>query len=435
VTVGLVLVVAAAWFLGGSTIETLTGRSGSDDFFEGYWPAANAPDAERVQREVDAGEGVWRLDPTEVAQRYGRTMGWEITRLDGVPITPAPPIVRGSAARGWSGDIVLDKANGTFKVQLVGLRGAKRPAWFVAGVRANNIDITKPVRGAATTSPLRFEGSTYSFAGSTRVSIFDDNGKKLGQRVFPVGRHDDVPLRGSLAFKKPATPGGTVLFEESTGSFDTVVRLRFGPAPAPTARPAPDAKVIAAQESFTCYVSARHELDATAARRCSTQRHLAGAVRDIFGARPARLDHAEILDSSKRSDDEIVMYVRSFWTRGGELVSYSRDDVTVLREAGGWKVDRWMIGKHEETGEGAVMKIVFLKPGARCADVLGPRPPLIRSSSSSVWFLSTSRSSSATPRPSENSSQALSRTSLRRSLRSLRRHGSMTLTSSMGVYV
>lgn len=85
------------------------------------------------------------------------------------------------------------------------------------------------------------------------------------------------------------------------------------------------------------------------------------------------MDRATIRQSSKRSDDEIVFYVTSFWTRGGSLESHSDDVVSVVREPDGWKVDRRSIGEREDNTDTRTYVQVFL-PKEHASSCVDGRP-------------------------------------------------------------
>ncbi|HET9444578.1 MAG TPA: Gmad2 immunoglobulin-like domain-containing protein, partial [Acidimicrobiales bacterium] len=153
-------------------------------YFPGFWPAATPAGALAVQAAVDGGAGTWRRDPAEVARAFTRAvLGWSIV-VDGA-------VVRGSAAEGWTAAVTFRPLIGEgplapgspHRLDLVGLRGAERPAWFAAGLLSRDVVARVPAPGAFVASPMRVAGIGSGFEATLNTTVRDDDGRVLHPRA------------------------------------------------------------------------------------------------------------------------------------------------------------------------------------------------------------------------------------------------------------
>jgi hypothetical protein len=206
--------------------------------FPGFWPAATFAGADAIQKEADEGYQPWRLDPRSVAERFSA----EFVRWRKIQIVDSE--VRGSASRGWGARVTLrpfigeedhlQLGNGHV-MELVGLEGAKNPAWFVSALRSDQIVVEAPKQGAAISSPLELSGRGSGFEANLPVEIRNDEGASLHPQPGFVmgGAYEPGPFSGKLTFDSPGTAGGILIVTGDTGLGGsppdwTIVRVAFG---------------------------------------------------------------------------------------------------------------------------------------------------------------------------------------------------------------
>lgn len=200
--------------------------------FAGFWPVASEAEAVSCQRSFDAGHQPWRGDPEAVARAFaGSFVGWTI-EVDGSEVS-------GSPLTGWNATVRFRAyiGEGPLKpitrhtLRLVGLRGSEHPAWFVAGLSSDKIQVRTPVSGAIVSPPLSVAGLSESYEGAVGVEVTDDSGRSLFAGGFQGGAYDVAPFEVSLAFSQPTTQGGLLVLRGATGVGPvpdmTIVRIGF----------------------------------------------------------------------------------------------------------------------------------------------------------------------------------------------------------------
>lgn len=280
---GLAVLVAAA-VVGGPRLLTGLQRNGADDsgtpsapspsqgpshgpsqapsYFPGFWPAATFEEAEKQQKDVDAGHQPWRLDPAQVVQAFAADLiGWKKIKLGDVKAD-------GSTAEGWTATVTFQPyvgepgsmAPGTrHTARLLGLQGREKPAWFVTSLASDHIVVKAPQGGELVSSPVSIAGVGLGFEGTINTEIRDDTGRILHPRpgrdegFVTGGATEMAPFQGRLGFESPSAPAGILILKGSSGLEGpepdwTIVRMRFncrvgGPADGvapcapPTSRP------------------------------------------------------------------------------------------------------------------------------------------------------------------------------------------------------
>lgn len=374
VAVGVVL-----WIVAGTRVvrEDVTGPAPTDTYFAGYWPVSSRAEAEAMQERADAGEDTWRRDPERVARAYGESLGWDVAHV----IYGDQEGRRSELPPGYTDAIVAPRiGEGTNKIVgpdhrilMVSLEGAGLPVWFVAGIEGATIVVDEPRRGDRVGSPLRARGTAHTFEGNVRVTIVDDDARKLGQTPLTAGGTEPAPFEGSIEFTDPSSPSGVVKFEGDSGiggpSTDvTIVRVRFAErvsvSPAPTPGATPVASNEFADEAFRCIVSARHYRDLEMAKPCMTERwssSIADPV-EFIGASSPGLERSTIVSSS-RSVDGIVYDALSYWGRTDALEFVSEDTITLVAEDGEWRADSWQHGEMTPIGDTMSVTLRFLALG------------------------------------------------------------------------
>jgi hypothetical protein len=208
------------------------------DFFPGFWDVASVDQARDVQRAFDQGHQPWRGDPALVAEIFAKDLaGW---RIEVIGVSTA-----GSAEEGWTASVTFRPYIGEEEplvpgplhtLDLVGLEGAEHPAWFVAGLRSENIVVDTPEPGDEVSSPIRVTGRGVAYEASIFVAIRDDAGNVLLGSGYPEGylmggAYELAPFAGDLTFGSPHAPSGILVLQGDTGgkwvNEMTIVRLRF----------------------------------------------------------------------------------------------------------------------------------------------------------------------------------------------------------------
>lgn len=87
------------------------------------------------------------------------------------------------------------------------------------------IAVNVPAVGEVISSPLSFSGTArgfWYFEASFPVRIYDANGKELGVGIAQAQdewmTEDFVPFAGTVEFRTPETPTGTVVFQKDNPS-------------------------------------------------------------------------------------------------------------------------------------------------------------------------------------------------------------------------
>ena len=200
--------------------------------FAGFWPVATEAEAASNQRSFDEGHQPWRGDPVTVARVFTDSFaGWKI-EVDGSEVT-------GSSGNGWNATVRFRVYIGEEPLQpisrhtlrLVGLRGTEHPAWFVAGLSSENIQVRTPAAGAMVSSPLPVAGRASAYEGNVLVEVRDDSGRRLFAGNLQAGAPDLVPFEARLAFSPATTKGGLLVVSGDRGAGPvpdiTMVRIGF----------------------------------------------------------------------------------------------------------------------------------------------------------------------------------------------------------------
>ena len=222
----------------GSPAPTLT--SGVEQsYFPAFWPAATLAEAQALQREVDRGREPWRIDPREVAKTYAREAArWDVRVLSSE--------IKGSQRSGWTASVVFQPLIGEGQppnfpgprhtMNLIGLDGVARPAWFVSSLGSEELVVTSPSEAQVVSSPLRLAGRGRAYEGTIHVRLQDDNGVQLYPRagepgIIPVGAEAIEPFEVSIALQEPSAGAGVLILtgDSGTGPAPTIVvfRVRF----------------------------------------------------------------------------------------------------------------------------------------------------------------------------------------------------------------
>lgn len=147
--------------------------------------------------------------------------------------------VSGSAAEGWSAAVRFKAFIGeeelrpitAHTLQLVGLRGAEHPVWFVSGLSSDHIHVDIPSDGAIVSSPVRVAGRASAYEGNVLVEVMDDSGRRLHSGHLQAEGVDMTPFQGSLELAPATTRGGILMLTGDTGAGPvpdmTIVRIRF----------------------------------------------------------------------------------------------------------------------------------------------------------------------------------------------------------------
>lgn len=224
----------------GGTPTPTTTPSASAPHFPAFWPVSALDAAEAMQAQVDGGADPWRLDPAKVAAEFGRA------RFDWA-VQPGTADVTGSEADGWKATVTFrpligeaeppDHPGPLHTAELVGLRGAAKPAWFVASLRSESIVLDAPAQDALVGSPIQVTGRGIAYEGTIVATVADDSGRDLGPEspgnVLQGGAMEPAQFSGALAFAEPEAAAGTLTLVGDTGAGPTpsatVIRVRFRP--------------------------------------------------------------------------------------------------------------------------------------------------------------------------------------------------------------
>jgi hypothetical protein len=208
--------------------------------FPAFHPVTTFEEAKKLQDSVDNGHQPLLLDPAEVARQFARDyIGWQKVELGAVTKD-------GSAAAGWTAKVELRPYIGEVNppthlgtrhvVDLVGLRGAEEPTWFVTAIGSDNIvlDLVREDAGS-----VQIKGKGVGFEGTINTRIKDDAGTVLHPRpgkgnegFVQGGAMEPAPFEGTLAYDTPKTPDGVLILTGGSGlegpSPDwTIVRIGF----------------------------------------------------------------------------------------------------------------------------------------------------------------------------------------------------------------
>lgn len=198
--------------------------------FPGIFPDLTRFQAEKGQRNVNAGQDSWKLNAVQTTRKMfetwftGLSKDSKITLVSGggardqkalVTIT-LPPFGGGSSAR-------------TTQVTLTRLEGQINGAWEVTAVETAWMDISTPKSGATITSPVTVTGSGPSFESQVGVVyIFDhlyqkiqvgDNFAMVLNTSSPRGKFS-LDVKYTSSFQGDAQEGFIELVHTSGASFD-----------------------------------------------------------------------------------------------------------------------------------------------------------------------------------------------------------------------
>ncbi|MGH2705039.1 MAG: Gmad2 immunoglobulin-like domain-containing protein [Actinomycetota bacterium] len=205
--------------------------------FPGFWPAATVDRAQAMQAGLDDGHQPWLADPEQVAEAFAKKfVGW--------PRTADARVVSrvGSMKDGWTTIVSFRPmiGEGTLvpgsrhHLGVVGLGGTDNPAWFVAWMRSDEIQVDLPSEGAPTGVMLDIRGKGRAFEGTIGVAVRDDAGGDLHADPGYVmgGGTEILPFSGRVSYARPATPGGILVLSDLGGLGEapvtmSIVRLQF----------------------------------------------------------------------------------------------------------------------------------------------------------------------------------------------------------------
>jgi hypothetical protein len=217
----------------GASPEPSPSPSPTDSYFPAFWDVATIEEAKGIQARVDAGQDAWRKDPQMVAARFASDfVGWEkIETTDSLP--------SGSSETGWSAEVIFRPIIGERRIpgaphhlMLIGLEGSRGPAWFVASLRSDNIEVNTPKNGDVVTSALHVTGRGVAYEATIHTEIRADDGTSLHRGFVMGGAYEPAPFEGDLEFASPSSASGILILSGDTGAEEpppnvTVVRVRF----------------------------------------------------------------------------------------------------------------------------------------------------------------------------------------------------------------
>lgn len=207
--------------------------SPTDSYFPAFWDVATIEEAQGIQARVDAGQDAWRKDPQMVAARFASDfVGWE-------KIETTDSLRSGSSETEWSAEVIFRPIIGERRIpgaphhlMLIGLEGSREPAWFVASLRSDNIEVNTPKNGDVVTSALRVTGRGVAYEGTIQTEIRADDNGSLHKGFLTAGAYELAPFQAELEFDSPSSPSGILILSGDTGAEEpppdvTVVRVRF----------------------------------------------------------------------------------------------------------------------------------------------------------------------------------------------------------------
>lgn len=223
--------------------QGLTGTP-SNTYFAGYWPAHDLARAETLQQRMGKnGVPTWQGFPLDTASKYAGQLGW--TERSGTNSYPQVAslhdgVVHGSARNGWTATELITpqvppfgRRGTTHTVHFVGLKGARKPAWFVSGITDPNIAVASPHPGDSVNPFFTVRGNAMVPTGKINITVLDDDGHQLGRATATVGTTQMAPFLSTFTHLiEPSTRGGIVKFEGSSPSGlpstdVTIARVRF----------------------------------------------------------------------------------------------------------------------------------------------------------------------------------------------------------------
>lgn len=373
--------------------------SPADLLFPGFWPVGDRAQAVAIQKRVDDGEDAWRVVPGETAVRFASEfVGWEIQIADSS--------VTGSAQEGWTATVTFRPLVGEagnlqpgtlHTLEMVGLEGAQKPAWFVTALKSDDIVVVTPRPMDAVTSPITAGGRGTGFEGTIAVEIRDDRGRRLHPRPgrdqgFVQGGALGVDaFRGTLEYDVPSTPTGILIFMGTSGAEGpepdwTIVRLILAPpppAPPPTAVPPPvptptAVPPFAEDAALRCFFDGVLTRNLALATSCSTDR-MAVTLESLLGpgggSPVARFTiHRDLL----RSADRLEVAVRRYESGpAGGVGGYGEDTVVAVGLGGTWLVDEWRRGDVQPAAGTARVRAFFVPQGVDPCGQAGPEASLV----------------------------------------------------------
>jgi hypothetical protein len=190
--------------------------------FPGFWPAHTLEGAEDLQRQVGAGSEQRWDDALWVADTFAKGyVGW-------LQITDVRVVSReGSSSTGWKAVVSFRPmigegrliAGSRHMLGLVGLGGTENPAWFVAWMRAEEIQVDVPSEGGPVGAMLDIQGKGRAYEGTIGVSIRDDAGTDLHADPGYVtgGGTELAPFAGRVSYARPVTTGGILVLSDEGG--------------------------------------------------------------------------------------------------------------------------------------------------------------------------------------------------------------------------
>jgi hypothetical protein len=222
--------------------QGLTGTP-PNTYFAGYWPAHDLAHAETLQQRMGKnGVPTWQWSPLDTANEYAGQLGW--TERSGTNSYPQVSslhdgVVRGSAHNGWTATEQITpqippygRPGVTHTIHFIGLKGTRKPAWFVSGITDPNLAVSSPDPESYVDASASVSGNAMVPSGTITITALDDDGHQLARATVTVGTSQMAPFRQTLALTEPSTRSGIVRFEGTSPaglpSTDvTILRVRF----------------------------------------------------------------------------------------------------------------------------------------------------------------------------------------------------------------
>lgn len=362
------------------------GAALDDEFSDkAFWPESDAEFARSQQQKVDNGDDQWMLDPEQVAEHFARDfIGWKsiVSSHDveydssGAPLRIArlhfrPVIGEGTGIPGTPHALTL-----------VALPEVESPAWFVAGIVSEDIEVTEPLPAAEISSPVHVRGRGVGYEATLHPQIRDDSGINLHPRgekdpgYIMAGSTEPQPFDASLEFEPARTLRGILIVTASTGlegpSPDwTIVRVRFttGEAPEAASSAVPYAADDGADLALRCFFGARVRRDLEEAEPCMTSRFAAGFDQASFAETSnPHISRFTIVKDHSRTEREAVIAVRTIYAYSSRPEdSFMQDVFVVVKDdrSGTWLVDQWKRADYVQSvsDAGGSVKFFYLQPG------------------------------------------------------------------------
>lgn len=348
-----------------------------------FWPRSDAESARAYQGRIDKGADPWMLDPEQVAERFAQDfIGWK-------SIVPSHDVEYDSSGSLRMARLhlrpVIGEGTGIpgtpHALTLVALAGVESPAWFVAGIASDDVEVTEPLTGAEISSPVRIRGAGVGYEATLHPEIRDDSGLKLHPRpdkdpgYIMAGSTEKQPFEASLEFNPATRPRGILIVTASTGiegpSPDwTITRIRFTAYESQETASSPAVPYAAddgADAALRCFFGARVRRDLEEAKRCMTSRFAATFDQASFaGTSNPHITRFTIVKDYSRTENEATIAVVTYEaSTPSEADSYSEDTFVVVKDekSGDWLVEEWKRGASVAISGATSVKVFFLQPG------------------------------------------------------------------------